>query len=341
MLQATLVQPKKIELREVSIPQPGTGEVLIKVKAAMTCGTDLKAYLRGHSLIPMPGPFGHEYAGTVVEVGEDVEGFKSGDEVMGVHSAPCRECFYCRRGLFNLCVNIMKTKVLGAYAEYLLIPRHIVKENLFIKPEGLSFEYAALLEPLSCVVHPYNRFLISEVENALVIGAGAIGLLHTALLRSKGIYTVVADRNIERLKVAEQIGASKATSPERLDQTLKEVTDGFGFDLVVECTGQVQVWEETLRFVRRGATVILFGGCPSGTAVRYPTDRLHYDELTVIGSFHYSPKDVKEARDLLITNSLNLSPLISGTYNLSEISQVFKRLSEGEGIKYVIKTDSL
>ncbi|NOY65513.1 MAG: alcohol dehydrogenase catalytic domain-containing protein, partial [Nitrospirae bacterium] len=152
MLRAILVREKIIELEDTYVPEPAPGEVLIRVRTAMTCGTDLKAYLRGHKLIPMPGPFGHEYAGEVVAVGEGVNNFKIGDQVMGVHSAPCMSCDYCKREAFNLCENIMNTKVLGSYAEFLLLPAHIVNLNLYHKPANITFEEAALLEPFSCVV---------------------------------------------------------------------------------------------------------------------------------------------------------------------------------------------
>ena len=127
--------------------------MLIQVKCALSCGTDLKAFRRGHPMWPMPTPFGHEFSGIVVEVGEGVDNFKVGDALMAAPTAPCGICFYCQRGQENLCAQAMEKMLLGAYADFLLIPPHIVKQNAFRKPEDLSFEEAALLEPLSCVVH--------------------------------------------------------------------------------------------------------------------------------------------------------------------------------------------
>ncbi len=336
MHQAVLEAPGRISIKDVPIPEPKGGEVLIRVEAALTCGTDLKAYLRGHSLIPMPGPFGHEYAGVVVQVGPSVKGFKEGDPVMGVHSAPCRQCYYCQKGLFNLCENIMDTKVLGAYGEYLLLPAPVVRENLYKKPDSLPFEYAALLEPLACVVHPYSRIDLALADRALIIGAGPIGLLHLIYLMSQGVEVSVLDVNSERLQVAEKIGATKTHTPEALRTWLKQ-PDFVGFDLVIECTGNVQVWMEAVEYVRRGGTVVLFGGCPQGTEVKYSTYRLHYDELTLMGSFHFSPADVAKAREFLIEYHSRFSPLLSGRFGLKDISEVFERLKQGQGIKYVIQ----
>ncbi|MBX6378514.1 MAG: alcohol dehydrogenase catalytic domain-containing protein, partial [Clostridia bacterium] len=146
-----LVQPGCLELRDVPTPTPGEGEIVVRVEAALTCGTDLKAFRRGHRYIPMPGPFGHEYAGTVVAVGEAVRRFRVGDAVAGVHSAPCFSCYWCRVGQENLCPHL--TMTFGAYAEYLRLPAAVVAHNTFLRPANLPAEEAALVEPLACVLH--------------------------------------------------------------------------------------------------------------------------------------------------------------------------------------------
>jgi L-iditol 2-dehydrogenase len=206
MKQAILAGPGKIEIREVPVPEPSAGEVVVKINTALTCGTDLKAYVRGHDLIPMPGPFGHEYSGTIAKAGKDVTAFKEGDDVMGVHSAPCQECGYCRKRLYNLCEQIMKSKVIGAFSEYLLLPANVVKQNLYQKPYGLGFEQAALLEPLSCVVHPYGSLNLEKTETALVIGTGSIGLMHIIWLTMSSIDVIATDISPDRLSAAEAPG---------------------------------------------------------------------------------------------------------------------------------------
>lgn len=337
MLQVILVEPGKVELREVPVPEPSEGEVVVKINTALTCGTDLKAYVRGHSLIPMPGPFGHEFSGTVARTGEGVKDFKDGDHIMGVHSAPCMECGYCQKGLYNLCEVIMERKALGAFSEYILLPSHVVKQNLYHKPQSLSFEKAALLEPFSCVLHPYSRINLSEIETALVIGTGSIGLMHLVYLKKQGVRTFVVNRSRERQTVASKMGAEYVFSLNDAEEIIKKETDGLGMDLVIECTGQVNVWENAVNYVRKGGTVILFGGCPSGSRVSYDTHRLHYDELTLLGSFHYTPQDVKTAYQMLTEGDVNLSLLLSGEFPLTDIEKVFTLLKEGKGIKYALK----
>ncbi|MBM4135718.1 MAG: zinc-binding dehydrogenase [Nitrospira sp.] len=400
MLANILVKPGTIELREIPTPTPSDGEILVKIKAALTCGTDVKAFRRGHPMIPMPGVFGHEFSGIVTGIGKGVKGFKEGDEIMAVHSAPCLTCRYCKKKLYNLCENIMSTKVLGAFAEYILLPSHIVRQNVFHKSKNLSFEEAAFLEPLSCVVHSMESLDIKKDDHTLVIGAGPIGLLHLLLLKETGARVTVNDKHNKKLKMAKNLGADFIFKPEivpspspsplpsregedivRLSSPSMGTEDAFkkipsplmvmgnafkkikippypplekipycpplekggwgdllsiGFDYVFECTGRPEVWEKSVNYLRRGGTVILFGGCKSGTTVTYDTGRIHYDEITIKGVFHYTPADVKKAYKLLSDGKLKVSSLISGRYPLKNIQKAFDKLIKGEGIKYAI-----
>lgn len=336
MLAAILSSPGNIELREIESPRPSRGEVLIKIRASLTCGTDLKAFLRGHSLIPMPGPFGHEFSGVVIDKGKGVGKFRIGDPVMAVHSAPCLECDHCRKGLFNLCCNIMSTKVLGAFAEQILLPEHIVSRNVFVKPPDLSFSEAAFLEPLACVVHGMEPLDIAKGDTVFIIGAGPIGLLHLLLAKSRGAKVLITGLEAERLKTAKSMGADLAFEPSRAVGCVRDFTGGMGADFVFECTGQPSIWESSVDYVRKGGTVVLFGGCRPGSTVTFNAARLHYDEITVKGTFHFTPGDVKKSVLLLKGKKIKVKKLISGTYALRDIGKAFQKLTKGEGIKYTI-----
>ncbi|MDP2168482.1 MAG: alcohol dehydrogenase catalytic domain-containing protein [Thermodesulfovibrionales bacterium] len=329
MKSAFLLAPQKIELRDIEIPRPQKGELLVKIKTALTCGTDLKAFMRGHPVIPMPGPFGHEFSGVVEETGGGTP-YMPGDAVMAVHSAPCLKCPYCKKGLHNLCESIMDTKVIGAFSEYMLLPAHIVRHNVFYKPKKLGFEEAAFLEPLSCVVHGMAGLDIKKGDNALVIGAGPIGLLHLLLLKRKGAKVTVSDIKRAKLLKAKLMGAKEAVTPDRLEPGTP------GFDYIFECTGLPQVWEASAGYLRKGGTLILFGGCPKGAKVTYDAGRLHYGEITLKGVFHFRPSDVREAYRLLTEGGLGVGRLVSGRYPLKEIRKAFEKLLKGEGIKYAI-----
>lgn len=339
MKAAHLAAPGQIELLEVERPVPRGGDVLIRVEAALTCGTDLKAYARGHHLIPMPGPFGHEYAGVVEAVGPKVRRFAPGDPVMGVHSAPCGTCYWCGRGEGNLCPHVMERKVLGAYAQYLLIPEHIARVNLFHKPEHLSFAEAALLEPLSCVVHGLEQVPVSCDDTVLIVGPGAIGLLHLAVLRARGCRRVfVAGRSAYRLERARAMGAAATFDVRAVDlrRSVLDATAGRGADLVIECTGQQSVWEEAIWLCRRGGRVVLFGGLPGGRAVRFDAARLHYDQITLHSPFHFTPAAVQAARELLCRGLEGVHHLITDSIPLDRIGEAFARLERGEGLKCAI-----
>ena len=352
MLTAILQKPGAISIKKTKTPSPSHGEIVIHIKAALTCGTDLKAFRRGHHVIPMPGVFGHEFSGIVTASGKGVKRFKEGDQIMSVHSAPCLHCRYCKKGAHNLCENVMDTKILGAFSEYLLLPPHIVKQNVFHKPENISFTEAAFLEPLSCVLHGLSPLKVRKDTCALVIGAGPIGLIHLLLLKKRGAKVAVMDKHNKKLQIAKKLGADlilraktgfhispspilfREESPPLMG---KGKGVGFlGFDYVFECTGMPEVWESSIKYLRRGGTLVLFGGCRQGTTVTYDTGRIHYDEITLRGVFHFTPADVKNAYNILCRKELGLSRLISGTYPLTKIQGAFDKLAKGEGIKYAI-----
>lgn len=332
-MQALILEkPGALTLKAIPIPIPGPGEILIRVVVATTCGTDLKAFLRGHPQIPTPGVFGHEYSGVVASVGEGVTSFQPGDEVMGVHSAPCGSCEWCRNGDENLCEHIMETKVLGSYAEYLLIPAHIAKVHVFKKPAEVSFSRASLLEPLACVAHGLNMLQANSNNTVLIIGPGAIGLLFTAILKSLGFGSVtVAGRNQERLAIAAGLGANTLNWTDSVQPTAER------YDCVIECTGRVEVWERSIDFCKRGSKLMLFGGCPTGTRASFDTGRLHYDQITVLSPFHFGTTAVKQAKEWICDLSIPVDRLVTGDRDLRDAEAVFNDLAEGIGVKYALR----
>lgn len=337
--QAMLVEPGRIELRDFTPPRPGPGELLIAVRCALSCGTDLKTFRRGHPLWKLPIAFGHEFSGVVAEAGAGVTAFKAGDEIMAAPTAPCGICFYCQHGQENLCADAVGRMVLGAYADLLLLPAHVVARNTFIKPANLPFEEAALLEPLSCVVHANEMARPEKSETVAIIGAGAFGLLHMLLLKAMGVReVVVVGRGAERLKWAAEMGADRVIderSADAADQIAK-LNSGFGPDLMIECTGQVDGWQDALARVRRGGRVVFFGGCPSGTELRVDTRRMHYDNLTLMAPFHFRPRDVRRAYDLLAGRALNAGAIVNARMRLDELAEVFSMLERGAALKCAV-----
>ncbi len=340
MRACILVKRGLIELRnDVDIPILGPNDVLVKVKSALTCGTDLKAYRRGHHLMPTPTLFGHEFSGTIVDKGNKVSRFEVGQPVMSVHTAPCQECIYCKRSLENLCPHLTKTMVLGAYAEYVRVPGPVVDTNMYLKDDNLDFSEAAMLEPLSCVVYGISQAPLRSADSAVVIGAGAIGQLHVMVLKELGVKKViVTGRHDYRLNMAKQVGADCIidSSKENATEAILEETDGLGAPIVFECTGLPNVWEEAITMVMRGGYLILFGGCPGGTSVTYETARIHYDQLTLKGMFHFTPEAVNQAYKLLSEGRLDVSPLITESRKLEDVPNTFKNFQGKATMKYAI-----
>lgn len=338
-----LTKPECLQWQDIAVPAPGPGELLVGVRAALTCGTDLKTYHRGHPKIPLPAPFGHEFSGVVLAAGKGAR-FAPGEAVMAVHSAPCLDCFYCGCGQKNLCERLMASKVLGAFAEQILLPAHIVACNVHPKPTHLSFAEAAFLEPLACVMHGAQVQPMQPGEVLLILGAGPIGLLHLLLARAKGVgRVIVAGRREKRLAMARQLGADQVIDVNRVDilAAIAAATCGRGADQVIECTGHAQAWELTPQLVRKGGRILLYGGCPGGTQVRFDAGRLHYDEITLQGAFHFTPQAVRQAYELLVSGAIKVAPLISGHFPLTHLPQVLELLTRGEGLKYALLPEDI
>ncbi len=333
-----LVQPRKIELRDEPELHAPSGGLVIRVRAALTDGTDLKAYRRGHPQMPMPTRFGHEFSGDIVALGEGVSDWSVGDAVMCVHSAPCGSCFWCERSEQELCVSVMATKILGAYAECIAIPAHIVAQNCYRKPHELPYDEAAFLEPLACVVHSVSYAGVHSGDWALVLGDGGFGLLHAKVLRAQGVRVILAGRRDERLEIARscEIDCVVDTKTQNLDDVVAAKTDGRGFDCVIECTGSEDVWERAPHYARRGGTVLFFGGLPASASVTFLARRMHYDEVKLLSPFHFTPRAVRAAYDLLVSGEIEVATLVTSTFPLHRIGDVFAELDAGRGVKYAI-----
>ena len=330
MLAAMIYGVKDLRVEEVPKPKVEHGEVLVKVKAATTCGTDLKIFQRGYveGVIRLPTVFGHEWAGEVVEVGGGTSWSEVGMRVRAGNSAPCLRCRMCQRGSFNLCEDMMW--LWGAYAEYIKVPARMVLVNMQEIPAHVSFEEAAVTEPLACVLRGAEKANVKLGDSVAIIGAGPIGLLHLLTARKMGAEKViVTDLVDERLGFAKSLGADETVNAGREDavQRVKELTDGYGADVVIEAIGQPSTWEQALRMARKGGTVLEFGGCPPNTEIKVSTELLHYGDVTVIGAFHTTPTHFKKALNLIASGTINVKPLITQRMPLTRIKDAFETLT--------------
>ena len=334
--------PQDIRYENTMIKPLNKGEILVKVEAALTCGTDVKTFRRGHPVLikNIPSGFGHEFSGIVEKISEGVENVKVGDRVVCANSAPCGECFYCKREEYNLCENLDLLN--GAYAEYIVIPERIVKKNTLLIPNNLSFEKAAFSEPLANVVHGAERTNIKPGQSVGIIGIGPIGLMFARVAKLKGARVIVAGRNPEKLKLAEEfahvdeiVDLKKYQNPEKIFKDFSD--EKRGLDVAIECVGLPEIWELVFSCVRPGGTVHFFGGCKSGSFVNLDTTKMHYNDIKIMSVFHHTPKYFRQALDLIASGKLEVEKLITDTLPLEKVEYAMEQHIAGKDIKFLIK----
>jgi L-iditol 2-dehydrogenase len=330
MKAAMLYGVKDLRIEDVEVPKIGTGEVLVRVKAATTCGTDLKIFQRGYveKVIKLPTIFGHEWAGEVAEVSEGLEWPEKGMRIRAGNSAPCLHCAMCQRGRYNLCENMIW--LWGAYAEYIKVPARMVSVNMQEIPKHVSYEEASVTEPLACVLHGVEEARVKLGDTVAIIGAGPIGLLHLLTVKKMGIEkAIMIDLVDERLSYAQKLGADETINggKEKVIERILQLTGGYGADVVIEAIGLPATWEQALKLARKGGTVLEFGGCPPGTEIKLNAEQLHYGELTVLGTFHTTPLHFRKALNLVASRTIDVRPLITRKMRLEEVKQALEILS--------------
>ncbi|MFX0108926.1 MAG: zinc-binding dehydrogenase [Candidatus Hodarchaeota archaeon] len=331
-----------VRYEETDVPEIGPRELLIKIGTALTCGTDVKTFKRGHPVLlkHIPSLFGHEYAGTIEEVGDGVTSFEPGMRVVATNSAPCGRCFFCKRGNPYLCAQLKSSLVNGSFAEYIRVPEPVVRLNTHQIPDSLSFRDAALTEPLACVVHGIEEAQIRLGDTVAIIGAGPIGQMMIMLAKKSGASTVIASDLAElRRDVAKRAGADIVIDPAEEDavERVREETSGYGADVVIEAVGLPATWEQAVDMTRDAGMTVLFGGAASGTKFEIDTVRFHYGQLTIKGVFHLTPRHVEQALKLIIAGDIDPDILISHEMPLEKVTDALKMMGAGESMKVAIK----
>lgn len=349
MTAAVLYGREDLRMEQVPVPTAAPGELVLRVGAALTCGTDLKVYRRGYhaALGRLPMLFGHEVAGVVVEAGEGVRGFAAGDRVVALNSAPCDQCFWCGKGQQNLCEDLLFNN--GAYAEFIRIPERIVEKNTLQIPDGVLLEHAALTEPLACVVRGLEESGAVAGDSMVVIGAGPIGLMFMHAAELHGVRVIAVVKREDQVEAARVFGASEVVLLPRAAQGLmayradgetlrvdqvedvvaavRDLTpEGRGVDVAIEAVATPATWEWAVAMVRTGGLVNFFGGPPSGTVVGLDTNRLHYGDITLKASFHHTPATCRTAFGLVTSGRFKCAEYITGRADLDDVPELFRRM---------------
>jgi L-iditol 2-dehydrogenase len=343
MTAAVLYGSEDLRIEKIDVPALAADEVLLRVRLALTDGTDLKVWQRGYHarMIQPPAVFGHEVVGEIASLGKRVDSrWRVGQRVIAANSAPCLRCFHCRRGQENLCEDLLFNN--GAYAEYLRIPGRIVMENMLEVPHSVDDGSAALVEPLACVLRGIHEMEVRTGDTAVVIGCGPIGLKYVRMLSRRGLRVIALARRAAPLELARRLGASatiNVTEVTDLVAAVKDLTeDRRGPDAVVEAAGNPATWKQALAMVRRGGVVNFFSGLPAGQFVEIEPAEIHYSEIKIISPFHHTPRFIREALEAIRRGDILAHDFVTEEISLDELPQAFERMKSRSGeIKLAVR----
>jgi L-iditol 2-dehydrogenase len=331
--------PGDLRFEELPVPAPAPGEIVLRIEAALTCGTDVKTLRRGHPrMIPrVPTVFGHEFAGTVAAVGAGVRRPREGDLVVAANSAPCGACRFCLAGRPNLCEDLLFVN--GAYGEFIALPPRLVARNVVTLARGMPAARAAFTEPLACAILGVQRARVEAGQTVAIFGHGPLGCLLAmvvASLKARVIIVGKAGWRFERVRALGLGPCIDATAGD-VQAALQEAAGGHGVDVTMDATGRPEVWEQCVEATARGGSVLFFGGCAPGTSIQLDTARVHYEELTLVGAFHHTPALIREAVELLTGGAVVPDGLLTHRMGLEDVPAALALMTKGEALKVLIE----
>lgn len=335
--------PENCLVKDIDIPKINDSEILIKVKYAGVCGTDVRIY-KGTKKINPPRVIGHEFAGDIVEIGKNVKGYEKGERVTVYPVIFCKECYACRAGRKNICLNriTLGYELDGGFAEYIKIPNKAVEDgNVVQLPDNIGYEEASISELVAAAYNGIIRANIKKGDSIIITGAGPIGLCHVMLSRIKQPKSIiVVEPDKDKRELALKFGADYVIDP--MDSvTVKEKVFNFtnkeGADIVFIDVGIKEVIEEAILLLKKGGTCILFAGCADGTKITIEPNIIHYKEIIFTGASASTPEYQKEILNLISSKTINIKPLITDIFSLDDWEKAFVRKENHKGLKSVLK----
>ncbi len=330
--------PGDLRLEETPIPALKTGEVMVQIRSAGICATDVKTFQRGHPKIQPGSVIGHEIAGVITEVNQ-AAGWKAGDRVAAAPYVPCLQCPQCQRGRYTTCDNLMEEAIdPGGFAQYVRIPPRIVEHGLVRLPEEIPYSLACLTEPLACCIHGLEALALQPGETLLIIGDGTMGLLQAILARQSGVERIILSGMIpERLDKARELADVVIdASQQDLASELKRLAPA-GADKVMVSVGVPQVVETAVQYVRKGGILNIYAGMPRGQVISIDPNRIHYDEVQLVGTFGFTPNHFRQAAQSLLLHQTQIEKIISGSVPLDDVLSALTAMAEYRGIKYLVE----
>jgi len=337
--------PGDIRVEDLPKPVCGEAELLVKVDACAVCGTDLKSYKIGNPRVKPPLTIGHEFTGLIEQVGTNaVDDFAADDRIVMATSISCGNCFYCRRGWPNLCVNLapMGFTYPGGMAEYVLIPAQALERGHVIKtPADLASEHAALAEPVSCAVNSLGQCDLEQGDTVLILGAGPMGLMNACVAQSLGAGKIIlSEVNDTRLAQAEGFGFDVLINPAKsnLSDCVMAETDGLGADIAIVAAPAAAPQEQAVNLVRKRGTVVLFASLPKdNSTITVDSRPIHYGELRIVGTSDSAPWHVEKAVELIATGRIPADKLATHTLPLDQVHRAFELMESGESLRVVLR----
>ncbi|MGI6140892.1 MAG: zinc-dependent dehydrogenase [Caldicoprobacterales bacterium] len=332
----------RMEIRDVKIPDVDDNSVLIRVKSCAVCGSDIRIFHHGNPRVNPPQILGHEISGEIVEVGKNVTGFKKGDRVAVGADIPCGACSFCEAGIGNNCQTnyAMGYQYAGGFAEYCLLNKMVVDYGPVHKiPDNISYDEAALAEPLACVLNALELTNIRLGDTVVIIGAGPIGCMIIPIAYMQGaLKVIVVQRSRPRMEAAKIFGADTyiCSSEENAIERVLEETGGLGADVIITANSSPQSHADALQMAKNRARINLFGGLPAGSAVNLDTNIIHYKELMVTGAHGSVPRHHKQAIDLIAHGKIDMKQFISHNFPLDEIRNAFAAAESHEGMRVIV-----
>lgn len=341
MKTAYVKEPSIISIAETKSPVLNPGEILVQMHACGICGSDIEKVF-GHYGQPSMR-LGHEPAGIILDVGKDVVSFKKGDRVFTHHHVPCYSCHYCLHGNETMCKKYSETNLspCGLSEEY-VVPQWNVSHGGVLKlPDSMTFEEAAMIEPLACCVRSWKKFLYKEGDSAAIFGMGPTGIMHVMIAQSKKFSKIFCfDVNDFRLDFAKKFGVTQTINSldENRIEKIMTITEQRGIDVAIVATSSLKALEDAIQMVRKGGSILMFGVPSKGSKIDLDMSEIYSKEITLVTSYAASDDDTKESLHLINSKKINVKQLVTHKYSISDTQKAFDHARTGENAMKIIIT---
>ncbi len=341
MKTAYVKEPSTISVEETDKPVLGSGDILVQMHACGICGSDVEKVFGKYGKPSMR--LGHEPAGIILDVGSNVNDFTKGDRVFTHHHVPCYSCHLCKHGNETICKKYSETNLspCGLSEEYVVPEWNVSHGGVLKLPDSMTFQEAAMIEPLACCVRAWSKFPYQEGDSAAIFGVGPTGMMHVMLAKSKKFSKIFClDVNDFRLDFAKKFNVSqtiKSTDEKRAEKIIEQ-TEQRGVDVAIVATSSLEALEDAIEVVRKGGAIMMFGVPSKGAKIELDMSKIYSKEISIVTSYAASDEDTKEALGLIESSQINVGQLVTHTYPITDSQKAFDHAKSGENAMKIIIT---